>query len=137
MKYLVNIASAPGGLARIGIYSPTPTGGYPGAVLLDAGTVALDAVAVVEIVIAVTLTRGEYYIAHVQDAAATIATVTHNEITRSAHVGLGTSCGVITNLMVNRQNGRQAEVAGGLTDPYPGAITRVSINNIMVWLRKA
>lgn len=51
-----------GSVARLGIYSDDGTGGYPGALLLDAGTVSITSTGVKEITISQALTAGAYWL---------------------------------------------------------------------------
>jgi hypothetical protein len=70
----VTTAGQAGAVIRLGIYADD--GGYPGALVLDAGTIAGDAVATPEITIAQALAIGVYWLgACVQNAATTQPTV--------------------------------------------------------------
>lgn len=64
------IAAVGGSLARLGIYDGST--GEPGALWLDAGTVAVDAIAVTELTIALMLPPGYYFAAGVSNGAPTI-----------------------------------------------------------------
>lgn len=68
----VTIAGAGGTKARLGIYN-VGTNLYPGSLLLDAGTVAVDATGVKSITINQSLTKGLYFTALVSDGIPTIA----------------------------------------------------------------
>lgn len=64
-------AGAGGTVARLGIYN-NGTDLYPGTLLLDAGTVATDGVAVVAATISQALTKGLYWVVIVSDGTPTI-----------------------------------------------------------------
>ena len=71
----VTAAGDSGSVLRIGIYADDGTG-YPGALVLDAGTIAGDAIAVAEIATSFTLTPGLYWVgAVVQGVTTTQPTV--------------------------------------------------------------
>ncbi len=62
----ITTAGAGGTVARLGIYN-NGTNLYPGTLLLDAGTVAVDAIAVVAATISQALTKGLYWLVCVTD----------------------------------------------------------------------
>ena len=62
----VTTAGAAGKIARLGIYKNS-TNIYPGDLVIDAGTVAVDAIAVVAATINQVLTKGLYFMAAVSD----------------------------------------------------------------------
>ena len=62
----VTVAAAAGSVARLGIYKDG-VDCYPGALVLDAGTVLVDAVAVVAAAIDQQLTKGLYWLALISD----------------------------------------------------------------------
>lgn len=67
----VTAAGEAGSLVRLGIYADDGTG-YPGALVLDAGTIAGDSVAVQEVTISQVLAPGLYWVgAVVQNAPST------------------------------------------------------------------
>jgi len=65
----VATAAAAGGVARLVIYSPDGTGGMPGAVVLDAGTVAIDTTGGKTITISQALSAGFYWLAVIGQTA--------------------------------------------------------------------
>lgn len=67
----ITIAGAGGTAIRLGIYK-NGTNLYPGALLLDAGTVAADGVAIREININQSLVKGWYFLTHISDGAPTL-----------------------------------------------------------------
>lgn len=71
----VTAAGEAGSLVRIGIYADDGTG-YPGALILDAGTIAGDSATVQEITVAFTLLPGLYWVgAIVQNVVTTQPTL--------------------------------------------------------------
>ncbi len=68
---LVTTAGAGGGLLRLGVYADA--GGLPGALLLDAGTVATDAAGEVSLAASLPLSRGTVWLAAVLQAAGSAA----------------------------------------------------------------
>lgn len=59
-----------GGVVRVGIYTDSVSGAYPGALILDAGTVSAGAAAAVESVISsLALTPGVYWLATMPEGA--------------------------------------------------------------------
>lgn len=67
----VTVASGAGGQARLGIYSDTGNG-YPDALILDAGTVAIDVVGYKIIVINQILNAGLYWLVFLGSATCTV-----------------------------------------------------------------
>jgi hypothetical protein len=57
----VNVAAAAGGKGRIGIYASTAATLYPGALVLDAGEVATDAIGQKDLAVGLALTGGVLY----------------------------------------------------------------------------
>lgn len=72
-RLAIDITSAGAGstVARLGIYN-NGTNCYPGTLVLDAGTVAADGVAVVAATISQALTRGLYWLVLVSDGTPTL-----------------------------------------------------------------
>jgi hypothetical protein len=68
----VTAAAAAGKKARLGIYQSNTATQLPGTLLLDAGEVAVDAIATVEITISQALSAGLYYLAVVSDGTPTL-----------------------------------------------------------------
>ena len=69
----VSVAGAAGKVARLGIYN-NGTNLYPGTLLLDAGTVAVDSTGIKEITISQALTKGIYFIVGASDGTPTVYT---------------------------------------------------------------
>ena len=69
-------ASAGGGLARLGIYADKD--GRPGAIILDAGTVAIDSTGAKTLSISQFLRQGWYWLAHGNSVSATYRAQTGN-----------------------------------------------------------
>ena len=65
----VGIAGSAGAVVRLGIYSPSATTGLPGALVLDAGTVASDSTGFKEITISQALNTGLYWLSVVSQTA--------------------------------------------------------------------
>jgi hypothetical protein len=65
----VATAAAAGGVARLVIYQPDGTGGMPGTVVLDAGTVAIDTTGAKAITISQALSAGFYWLAVIGQTA--------------------------------------------------------------------
>lgn len=119
----VSSAAAAGKLARLGIYDATGTNGLPGALVLDGGTVAVDALGAKEVTISQTLATGRYWLAFVSDGTPTCLAP------RSAAGVLGSipfffagtmdsSASQLVNYTPN-STGRTADVAGGLQATAP------------------
>lgn len=66
----ITSAGEAGSVLRLGIYGDDGTG-YPGALVLDAGTIAGDSATVQEITVAFTLTPGLYWVGGVVQSAPT------------------------------------------------------------------
>lgn len=79
-------AEVAGKIARLGIYA-NGTNLYPGALVVDAGTVSVNAVAVVAATISESLTKGLYWIVIASDDTPTI----RSAITSWPMLGQGTS----------------------------------------------
>lgn len=79
----VSGAAAAGKLIRLGVYGlalnqATGIGGYPGALILDAGAVAADSTGNKIIAISLTLQPGWYILSAVTDGTPTVYTITTN-----------------------------------------------------------
>ena len=129
-------AGGAGSLARLGIYRENGT--LPGALVVDAGTVATDALAFVEAVINVTLGRGHYFLAIVGDDAGVNLEALGNSNPgclagwEGFNVGQAQPAYLCTYI-----GGHAADVAGGLADPAaaPG-FQSASVAGTMVYLRE-
>ena len=83
----ISVTTGAAGNARLGIYAST-TDGWPGALILDAGTVDTSSIAGVEITISQSLTLGSlYWLALVANNTATIR---HHSTATSVAAGLNT-----------------------------------------------
>lgn len=69
----VATAAGAGGVARLGIYASDATGGLPGTLILDAGTVAIDSTGGKTITISQQLTAGMYWLAIINQTTGTAA----------------------------------------------------------------
>jgi hypothetical protein len=70
---LVTVAAGAGSLGRLGIYYSSLTDCYPGALLLDAGTVSVASTGNREITISQTIAEGIYWLAYLADTVVTSA----------------------------------------------------------------
>lgn len=106
---------------RIGIYADDGAG-YPGALVLDAGTVAGDAIAVAEITIALALEPGLYWTgAVVQGVTVTQPTVRSVGATNALHapfIPLTTGTTPIANAPTNIGYAG-VSITGALPSPFP------------------
>lgn len=69
----VNSAAAGGSVARLGIYARSASTGLAGALILDAGTVAIDSTGAKEITISQSVSGGDWlYLAYIANGTATI-----------------------------------------------------------------
>lgn len=111
----VTIAAAGGAIARLGIYEDGANL-YPGDLVLDAGTVAVDGAAVVAATINQALTKGLYWLAIVSDNTPTV-----NCFYQSYPIlGLvAATFGIENNQSVCW--GQAAVGSGALADPFVGA----------------
>lgn len=129
----VNVATAgaAGAKARLGIYADNGQV-YPGALVLDAGEVALDSTGAKSITINVTLQPGLYWLARIQNSVGTMPQIYGMD---SAAV---LSLGIDDSLSGRPATGFRASVAyGPLPDPFPeGASLRFGTQP-SVWLRRS
>lgn len=101
---------AAGASARLGIYNDDGAG-YPGSLVLDAGTVSVATTGVKAITIDLKLAKGLYWCALVSDGAPTVRGV----------VALLTPIGVLSGGGGGWQTGYyKAQTYGALPDPFPG-----------------
>ena len=103
------------GLCRLGVYRFTD--GAPGALVLDAGTVATDPPGVKEIVIALQLQPGYYFLARVCDAAANLRCVKRLEPFGYPLSTFSQAQDLQHHRTLLAVAGQSAQVAGGLADP--------------------
>jgi len=118
-------AGAGGTVIRLGIYSDS--GGVPGSLLLDAGTVAADSAAVKTIAITQTLDPGWYFLALNTDSAATVR-ICNISIVPSILGASSSSAG--STVYYTRS------LAYGALPATFGSVTRVTSGNCpRIWLR--
>jgi len=105
---IVAVAAGAGSLGRLGIYNSSLTECYPGALLLDAGTVSVASTGNREITISQTLSEGIYWLAYLADTVITLAP------TMRQHNQLINPFAPITSSNTNFQTG-QGFRAGGVS----------------------
>lgn len=110
----VTAAGGAGSLARLGIYNFSD--GLPGSLVLDAGTVVTDAIAIVEIVIAQTLMRGYYFTAFVCDSNPTCRNLNSGTCSPPVAGQILIAGGPVQNI-IPCIDGQAGQVAAGLSDP--------------------
>jgi len=118
----VTTGAAGGAIARLGIYN-NGTNCYPGTLVLDAGTVAVDAAAVVAATINQALTKGLYWMVIVSD----------NTPTLRGRKPFHTPAGAIENDLrapTSSYGGwkKAAVGSGALADPFVAAATLFKTN---------
>ena len=133
---LCNVASALAGITgRMGVYAWS--GGGPGALLLDAGTVSLATTGAKEIVISLTLDAGWYFLAFTADGVATMRTV-------DAATAAGVPLGGVTNTTVTQNEVlvpvnslRSNDTLSGFVNPAPVAVGGAGLDGMpWIWLRE-
>lgn len=123
----VKTASA-SALGRLGIYDPSADGRTSGALRLDAGQVDLSTTGVKEITISHLLPIGFYFLAFVVDTANLVLASPDGGQAITTPMQGGKSIFREMNGMINFTASRQADVAGGLSDPAPAVA-----NNFTTW----
>jgi hypothetical protein len=112
----ITVVGDVGSVLRLGIYADDGNG-YPGALVLDAGTIPADAVAVAEIVIALTLNPGLYWFGGaVQAAAVTQPTVRTVSAAAASPVVTVGSAGPVAGLQTAGYT--MGGIAGALPSPF-------------------
>ena len=130
----VSAAGAGGTLARLGIYAWN--NGVPGALILDAGTVAIDAIAQVEIVISQLLQRGYYFLAIVcNDANAACNGPNDSSMVTCPVSGVNGANTYLFGVVLSI-SGQVAQVAGGLSNPAVAPNALQVANYAVVKLRE-
>ena len=114
----VQTAGGGGELARLGLYS-LGTDGLPGALMLDAGTVAVDGTGDKEIVISHTLAPGWYFVALLSDSS-TAKVETMNLNVSNRMFGGSTPAGQRLAYV------QRSQTFGALPDPFGGSLTFVT-----------
>jgi hypothetical protein len=119
----VTTAGAALTVARLGIYSDNGSV-YPGALVKDVGTVAVDAIAVVAAAIAgnQALTPGLYWLALISDGAPTLSYLLHSYTPNGVNA---------TNFYNEQATYNIAQAYGALPDPFPAAASD-SVNWMLV-----
>jgi hypothetical protein len=131
----VTAAAASGSLARLGIFTATPASGTGSSLtrVLDCGTVLVDAIAIVEATISITLDPGRYWLGGVANTTGS-SWVAFTGVNGIPTTTLGTDG---QRLFVS---GRAADVAGGLQAIYGAGGTGTAqwaTQLLRVGLRKA
>lgn len=109
-----------GSVTRFGIYRADPATGLPGALVLDAGTVASTGVAIIEVTIALTIVRGgRHFLAAVTQGAPSPNPIYRGATTLTA---IGQASAPANTVMSGYTQG---SVTGALPDPSSGINTRV------------
>lgn len=108
-----------GSLLRLGIYADDAAGGYPGALVLDAGTIDGASVAVQEIAIDLVLTPGVYWAAAVVQA---VAAAQPNVRTIGTHAFPLTGSSTILTAAQLGTGYSMAGVAGALPAAFAAAV---------------
>lgn len=127
----VTSAAAAGKIARLGIYKSNGASGnlYPGDLVLDASTVAIDSTGVKAISINQSLTKGFYYLAISNDAAASL---------REAHLAWA-PVGSSNNFTIDNQTNNWIKDnvgSGALSDPFPtSGVTQNDIRTYLICYR--
>ena len=120
----VATAGGAGSLGRLGIYYPSATACYPGQLLLDAGTVAVDQTGNREITISQSLTEGFYWLAYLADTVVGAAPVVRQ------HSTFINPFAPITSANTNFQSGSffriGSQPSGSLPNPFPAGATDVA-----------
>lgn len=103
---------------RFGIYADDGTG-YPGVLVLDAGTVAADSTGVKTITISQALTPGRYWVGGVTQGAATTAATIRTPANAMVSIGSSTTPGTGSSVLAYNQTG----VAGALPTPFTTSVS--------------
>ncbi|KKK64549.1 hypothetical protein LCGC14_2983100, partial [marine sediment metagenome] len=122
LAFEVTGAGAGGTAARLGIYDDDGAG-YPGALVVDAGTVLVDGVGVKAITINQAIEPGLYWLGLVSDGTPTIRA--HQLTTWSQWIGVN-----VGNLSTTNWGWFVAHVFAALPDPYTGGGTLGAGGNI-------
>lgn len=128
----IDVDADAGTLARLGIYKWS--GGLPGALILDAGTVATNAIAAVAAVINQVLERGYYFMAIVADNTPTLASPSTSFLAPPVQ-GMDNTCSLRAEYVVLVVDGEGGQVAGGLADPAVAPTSAIAAAYCTVMLR--
>lgn len=118
----INVTTGSSGNARLGIYNDSS--GYPGTLLLDAGTVVTTSIAVVTVTISQALTPGNrYWLVYVSNATPTVRSIPVNSCSHalgfSSALGTAGNCGLYVSFTY-----------GALPTPFPSTPTMITANPI-------
>lgn len=103
---------------RFGIYADDGTG-YPGLLVLDAGTVAADTTGVKTLTISQALTPGRYWVGGVTQGAATTPATLRTPANAMVSIGSSTTPATTSSLMAYNQTG----VSGALPSPFTTSVS--------------
>lgn len=127
-QILINVATAGAGPIRLGIYNDTGTG-YPGSLLLSAGTVDSAVLGELAITISQNLTPGVYWL------AALTETTTNAVVTSGGGQTLGMRA--VSNNGTSKGYQAGSIAAGALPATFPAALSPITLATIRVLLRAA
>lgn len=118
----INVTTGSAGNARLGIYNDSS--GYPGTLLLDAGTVVTTNIAVVTVTISQALVPGNrYWLVYVSNATPTVRSIPVNCCSHALGfartLGTAGNCGLYV-----------AFTYGTLPTPFPSSPTMITANPI-------
>lgn len=118
----INVTTGSSGNARLGIYNDSS--GYPGSLLVDAGTVVTTNIAVVTISLSQALTPGNrYWLVYVSNATPTIRSIPVNSCSHalgfSSALGTAGNCGLYVSFTY-----------GTLNSTFPSSPTMITANPI-------
>lgn len=118
----INVTTGSSGNARLGIYNDSS--GYPGSLLLDAGTVVTTNIAVVTVTISQALTPGNrYWLVYVSNATPTVRSIPVNSCSHalgfSSALGTAGNCGLYVSFTY-----------GTLNSTFPSTPTMITANPI-------
>ena len=131
----ITSAGDAGSVLRIGIYADDGTG-YPGALVLDAGTIAGDSVAVQEITVAITLPPALYWVGGVvQEVTSTQPTVRTVVYDPSGLMPIATT--TPSSISVNRCAFVGFAMTGALPATWPTATPNLSDNAARIFYKVA
>mgnify|MGYP001592524472 FL=1 len=130
----VTVAGAAGKVIRLGIHAWNK--GVPGALVLDAGTIAADAVATAEITIS-KLLQGWYFLTFVSDGAPTVRALLNTyAIPPVSGLRAGQdSVGPVWAILIET-TGNDAQATGGLADPATAPDTGMGSGGPYIALRE-
>jgi hypothetical protein len=126
----VKAAGAGGTVARLGIYADDGDC-YPGALVVDAGTVAVDAIAIVAATINQSLTKGLYWLVIVSDGTPQIY------LGYFAWSPLGNTATDFSTAWVRSQWSKASVGTGALADPFVSGATAGSLYGYLILPRLA